>query len=278
MKNIFKVLRKSPAYLILLIGGLVMVMPFLYMISSALVPNLFVIPYPPELIPKNASLDNFSKAWQANNFQSYFINSAFVSLSSTIITVIFSAMAAYAFARFNFRGKELFFFTFLVVMMVPGTILIIPQFLLMKSLGLRNSLPGLILIYSASSIPMGIFLLRGFFEQLPKELEEAALLDGANYFEIFFKVMMPLSAPGIATVAIFSFMGFWDEFIMALTFIDDPSKRTLPIAIALFQGQHGTQWGLVFAASLIALVPILIVFFSLQKYFVGGITAGSIKG
>jgi len=278
MKNLSKSLRKAPVVLLLIAGGVITVFPFLYMISSALTPNLFVIPYPPELFPINASMDNFVKAWQANNFQAYFVNSAFVSITATIITVIFSSMAAYAFARFQFRGKELFFFTFLVVMMVPATILIIPQFLLMKGLGLRNSLPGLVLIYSASSIPSGIFLLRGFFEQLPKELEEAALLDGANYFQIFFKVMMPLSAPGIATVAIFSFMGFWDEFIMALTFIDDPAKRTLPIAIALFQGQHGTQWGLVFAASLIALVPILIVFFSLQKYFVGGITAGSVKG
>jgi multiple sugar transport system permease protein len=125
---------------------------------------------------------------------------------------------------------------------------------------------------------MSIFLLRGFFEQLPKELEEAALLDGAGYFTIFTQIMLPLSAPGIATVSIFSFMAFWDEFIMALTFIDDPAKRTLPIAIALFQGQHGTQWGLVFAASLIALIPIFLIFFSLQKHFVGGLTTGAVKG
>lgn len=255
-----------------------MVIPFLYMISAALTPNLYVIQYPPELIPSNASLDNFIKAWQANNFQQYFLNSALVSITATIVTVMFAAMAAYAFARFDFKGKEAIFFAFLAVMMVPTTILIVPQFLLMKNLGLRNSLGGLILIYSATSIPSGIFLLRGFFEQLPKELEEAALLEGANYFTTFTKIMLPLSAPGLATVSIFSFMGFWDEFIMALTFIDEPARRTLPIAIALFQGQHGTQWGLVFAASLIALIPVIIVFFSLQKYFAGGITAGAIKG
>lgn len=278
MKKFFSHFKKAPVTILLLIGGVVMVIPFLYMISAALTPNLYVIQYPPELIPSNASLDNFVKAWQANNFQQYFLNSALVSITATIITVMFAAMAAYAFARFDFKGKEVIFFAFLAVMMVPTTILIVPQFLLMKNLGLRNSLGGLILIYSATSIPSGIFLLRGFFEQLPKELEEAALLEGANYFTTFTKIMLPLSAPGLATVSIFSFMGFWDEFIMALTFIDEPAKRTLPIAIALFQGQHGTQWGLVFAASLIALIPVIIVFFSLQKYFAGGITAGAIKG
>ncbi len=278
MHSLKKILRKSPLYLVLMIGGVIMVLPFLYMISSAMTPNLFVIQYPPVLIPENASFDNFVKAWQANNFQVYFLNSALVSICASILTLLFSSMAAYAFARFNFKGKELIFFILLIVMMVPGTILIIPQFLLMKFLGLRNSLIGLILIYTSTNTSMSIFLLRGFFEQLPRELEEAALLDGANYFTIFSKVMLPLSVPGIATVAIFSFMGFWDEFIMALTFIDDPAKRTLPIAIALFQGQHGTQWGLVFAASLIALVPIFIIFFSLQKYFVGGLTTGAVKG
>ena len=278
MKNFFSHFKKTPVTILLLIGGVVMVIPFLYMISAALTPNLYVIQYPPELVPTNASLDNFVKAWQANNFQQYFLNSAFVSITATIITVLFAAMAAYAFARFDFKGKEVIFFAFLAVMMVPSTVLIVPQFLLMKNLSLLNSLGGLILIYSATSIPSGIFLLRGFFEQLPKELEEAALLEGANYFTTFTKIMLPLSAPGLATVSIFSFMGFWDEFIMALTFIDEPTKRTLPIAIALFQGQHGTQWGLVFAASLIALIPVIIVFFSLQKYFAGGITAGAIKG
>ncbi|MGV8048851.1 MAG: carbohydrate ABC transporter permease [Anaerolineaceae bacterium] len=278
MKKFFSHFKKAPITILLLIGGVVMVIPFLYMISAALTPNLYVIQYPPELIPSNASLDNFIKAWQANNFQQYFLNSALVSITATIVTVMFAAMAAYAFARFDFKGKEAIFFAFLAVMMVPTTILIVPQFLLMKNLGLRNSLGGLILIYSATSIPSGIFLLRGFFEQLPKELEEAALLEGANYFTTFTKIMLPLSAPGLATVSIFSFMGFWDEFIMALTFIDEPARRTLPIAIALFQGQHGTQWGLVFAASLIALIPVIIVFFSLQKYFAGGITAGAIKG
>ena len=278
MRNMIRILKKSPVYIILLIGGAIMVFPFIWMVSTAFTPNLFVIKIPPELIPPNASFANFIQAWNANKFQLYFFNSAFVAIIATIMTGLFSAMAAYAFARFDFPGKEFLFFLLLGVMMVPNMIAIIPQFLLMKFLNLRNSLWGLILIYTATGFSLNIFLLRGFFEQLPRELEEAVLIDGGNYITIFSRIILPLSTPVLATVAIFSSMGFWEEFVMSLTFIDDPLKRTLPTAIALFQGQHGTQWGLVFAASLIALLPVFIFFFSLQKYFVSGITTGALKG
>jgi len=137
---------------------------------------------------------------------------------------------------------------------------------------------GLVVFYVAGSVPFNTFLLRGFFETLPKELEDAMLIDGGNYLTIFFRMILPLSKPALATVSIFSFLGFWDEFILALTLIDDPSKRTLPVAIATFHGQHGTDWGLVFAASLIAAMPVVAVFVSLQRYFVGGLTAGAFKG
>jgi multiple sugar transport system permease protein len=278
MHSVKSFLKKAPIYLILTLGAVVMVFPFLWMISSALKPNLFFIEYPPELIPANPSLANFIQAWTANNFQGYFLNSAFVASFSTLFAVLFSSMAAYAFARFKFPGKEVVFLTFLGVMMVPSIIAIVPQFLLMKFLNLRNSLPGLVLIYTATGLTLNMFLLRGFFEQLPHELEEAVLIDGGSYLTVFINIILPLSTPALATVGIFSFMGFWDEFVMALTFIDEPAKRTLPIAIALFQGQHGTQWGLVFAASLIALIPSLIFFFSMQRYFVGGLTTGAFKG
>lgn len=278
MRTIRTLYKKSPVYLVLLVGAIVMVFPFIWMVSVSLKPNTFVIEIPPELIPKDASLDNFVQAWTANNFQLYFRNSAFVSIISTFFCVLFSAMAAYAFARFKFPGREAIFYAFLGVMMVPTTIAIIPQFFLMKFLGLRNSLWGLILIYTATSLPLNIFLLRGFFEQLPHELEEAVLIDGGNYLTIFMRIILPLSTPALATVSIFSFMAFWDEYIMALTFIDDPAKRTLPISIALFQGQHGTAWGLVFAASIIALIPIVAFFLALQRYFVNGLTTGAFKG
>jgi multiple sugar transport system permease protein len=150
--------------------------------------------------------------------------------------------------------------------------------LLAKTLGLRNSLFGLMLFYVATSLPLNTFLLRGFFETLPRELEEAMLIDGGSYFTIFARMVMPLSAPALATVSIFSLLGFWDEYVLALTLIDDQARRTLPVAIASFHGQHGTDWGLVFAASLIAMFPIVLLYAALQRFFTGGLTAGAFKG
>ena len=196
MENIKIILKKSPVYILLLLGGMIMIFPFIWMVSTSFTPNLFVIKIPPELIPANASFDNFIKAWNANNFQLYFLNSAFVAIIATILTGLFSAMAAYAFARFEFPGKEFLFFLLLGVMMVPNMVAIIPQFLLMKFLNLRNSLWGLILIYTATGFSLNIFLLRGFFEQLPRELEEAVLIDGGNYITIFSRIILPLIHPG----------------------------------------------------------------------------------
>lgn len=276
--NLTKFLRLILLYLLAAGGAVVMVFPFLWMVSNAFKEHVFVIEYPPQLIPTNPSIGNFVRAWTSNNFQLYFTNSAIVALTSTFFTVLFSAMMAYAFARFKFPGREVLFFAILLVLMVPDMITIIPKFVLIKTLGLRNSLWGLILVYIAGSTSLNTFLLRGFFEQLPHELEEAMLIDGAGYFTIFLRMILPLSAPALATVTIFSFLGHWDEFTWALTIIDDPLKRTLPIAIYSFQGQHGTEWGLVFAAMIIALIPVLIIFISLQRYFVSGITAGAVKG
>lgn len=265
-------------YLLAAGGAVVMIFPFLWMVSNAFKEHVFVIEYPPQLIPTHPSIGNFVRAWTSNNFQLYFTNSAVVALTSTFFTVLFSAMMAYAFARFKFPGREVLFFAILLVLMVPDMITIIPKFVLIKTLGLRNSLWGLILVYIAGSTSLNTFLLRGFFEQLPHELEEAMLMDGAGYFTIFLRMILPLSAPALATVTIFSFLGHWDEFTWALTIIDDPLKRTLPIAIYSFQGQHGTEWGLVFAAMIIALIPVLLIFIALQRYFVSGITAGAVKG
>lgn len=278
MKKPKKLTRNITLYVLALLGAVVMIFPFLWMVSNALKANVFVIEYPPQLFPQNASFENFSRAWNSNNFQLYFANSAFVALTATFLTVLVSSTTAYAFARFNFPGKEFLFLFLLLVLMVPDMVTIIPKFLLVKTLGLRNSLWGLIVVYVAGSTSLNTFLLRGFFEQLPHELEEAMLIDGANYLTIFFRLAIPLSAPAIATVTIFSFMGHWDEFTWALTAIDEPLKRTLPVAIYSFQGQHGTEWGLVFAAMIIAIIPTLLVFLSLQKYFVKGLTSGSIKG
>jgi multiple sugar transport system permease protein len=273
-----KLLRSIFLYSVIVLWALVMSYPFLIMISNAFKANIYVIEYPPSLIPENPSFGNFIKAWTSQNFQLYAGNSTLVAVSSTFFTVLFSAMMAYAFARFHFAGREALFFLLLIVLMVPDLTTIIPRFQVAKLLNLRNSLWGLVVVYVAGSTSMNMFLLRGFFESLPRDLEEAMLIDGGSYLTIFLRLVLPLSTPALATVTIFSFLGHWDEFTWALTAIDDPLKRTLPVAIYSFQGQHGTEWGLVFAGMLIALVPVLAVFIALQRYFVTGLTAGSVKG
>jgi ABC-type glycerol-3-phosphate transport system permease component len=272
-----KNVNKGFIYVIVALGAIITTVPFLYMVSTSLKKHAYSVQFQPGLIPQNPTTVNFTDAWDLSNFQLYFRNSLFVALTSVVLVVLVSSMMAYAFARFKFPGKEIIFFAILIVLMVPNMVGLIPQFLLAKALGLRNSLIGLILFYVAGMVPFNTFLLRGFIESLPKELEDAVLIDGGSYFTVYRTVILPLSTPALATVAIFSFLGFWDEFILALTFIDDPAKRTLPIAIALLHGQYGTDWGLVFAASLIAVVPVIAVFLALQKYFVGGLTSGAFR-
>lgn len=265
-------------YLALGAGAIIMVIPLLYMISTALKGQVYVFEIPPRFIPKEPTLANFIEAWRSNNFSLYFRNSFVVAVATTFISVLCSAMLAYAFARFECPGKGPTFYLILFTLMIPSLMLIIPQFLLAKALGLRNSLSGLVFVYVAMTIPLNTFLLRGFFEQLPKELEEAVLIDGGGYGTIFFRIVLPLSKPALATVSIFTFLFAWDEFTWALTAIDVEAKRTLPVAIATFHGAHLTQWGLVFAASLIAMTPIIVLYVILQRYFISGLTAGALKG
>ncbi|HXF68229.1 MAG TPA: carbohydrate ABC transporter permease [Thermoflexus sp.] len=273
-----RIVEIAVLYLLLGIGAVTTVLPLLYMVSTALKGPVYVLEIPPRFIPERATLANFIEAWNSNNFSLYFRNSAVVALSTTVISVLCSAMLAYAFARFEFPGKDLAFYAILFTLMIPSLTLIIPQFMLARALGLRNSLVGLVFVYVAMTIPLNTFLLRGFFEQLPRELEEAVWIDGGGYGTIFLRITLPLSAPALATAAIFTFLFAWEEFTWALTAIDVEAMRTLPVAIATFHGAHLTQWGLVFAASLIAIAPVIFLYVMLQRYFIVGLSAGALKG
>ena len=184
---------------------------------------------------------------------------------------------AFAFARFIFPGRRLLFGLLLVGLMVPTIMLLVPQFLLAKRLMLLDSLWGLILFYTGGNLALNTFLLRSFFQDIPVVLEEAMVVDGAGAWTRFSRLIVPLSRPALATVSIFTFLASWDEFAWALTIINNPHKRTLPIAISLFQGQHATSWGLVFAASVIAVVPVICIFVAFQRQFVSGIASGALK-
>jgi multiple sugar transport system permease protein len=194
------------------------------------------------------------------------------------LTVFISSLLAYAFARMQFMGKEILFYGLLIGMMIPPVMLIIPQFIVAKQLHLLDKLAGLVVVYITMNLSMQTFLLRGFFEAIPKDLEDAALIDGASEWSIFWRVVIPLSRPGLAVVTIFTFLYAWGEFPWAHVAIKETTRRTLPIAIALFQSQHLTEWGQVFAASIVALIPVVIVFAVFQRYFIRGISTTGLKG
>ena len=262
---------------VLLVGTAVMAVPFLYMLATSFKPNAYVLEMTPHFIPQHPTVSNYTSAWSSNDFGRYFFNSLVVAVATTFLALWLSSMMAYAFARFRFPLRGLLFGLVLLGLMVPTMMLLIPQFLLAKQLGALNSLWGLVFFYTGGNLALNTFLLSGFFQDIPAELEEAMVVDGASPWSRYLRLILPLSRPALATVAIFTFLASWDEYVWALTVINDPDKRTLPIAIALFQGQHSTSWGLVFAASAIAVGPVLLLYAAFQKQFIGNLTVGAVK-
>jgi len=268
---------KTLKLIVLTLGLGLVLLPIWYMIITSFKPQTMIFELPPRLWPQTWTLKNYMEALGKDNFGLYFMNSAKVALISTLLTVLVSSMLAFAFARLHFRGKETLFYIFLLGMMVPPVMLIIPQFIVAKWLNLFNH-TGLILVYTTMNISMQTFLLRGVFENVPRDLEEAALIDGGGPWTIFWRIVLPLSLPGLSVVIINTFLYSWEEFAWANVAIKNSSQRTLPIAIALFQSEHLTEWGQVFAASLVALVPVLIIFIMFQRHFVQGISTTGLKG
>jgi len=262
----------------LAVGALLMVTPFFYMLSTSFKGQQYVLKLPPQFIPDPATLSNYERILVRGDFGQFFLNSLLVAASSTTLSVLLSAMMAYGFARYRFPGREVMFRLLLLGLMIPAMMLIVPQFVLAKHFGLLDSLLGLIVFYVAGNLALNTFLLRGFFAALPDELDQAMQIDGAGHWRRFWSLALPLARPALATATIFTFLATWDEFAWALTIITTPENQTLPIAIALLQGPKGTQWGLVFAASVIAVLPVIAVFLGFQRHFVQGLTAGSIKG
>lgn len=281
MKITRKNISKALTYLVLTMGIVIVVLPMIYMVSTALKPNGALYEYPPKFFPKREeiTLENFAYILSQKKFIVNFLNSLLVSTITVVIAAFVSAAMAFCIARFRFPGRKFIFTFIMLTMIIPGTTLIVPQYELAVKLKTINSLTGLIPFYVAWVIPYSTFMIKGFVENVPKELDEAIYIDGGSVFTVFFQIMLPLTKPGIASVSIFNFLTAWEAFPWANTVINDDLKRTLPIAISGFFGQHQfTQWGYVFALSVLSLIPILIVFISCQRFFIEGLTAGSVKG
>jgi arabinogalactan oligomer / maltooligosaccharide transport system permease protein len=235
-------------------------------------------------IPHMFTLDNFRELFDKRGghgellFLRHTVNSVVVALATTVVGVVLSCTAAYALSRFRFPGRKMGLTAFLVVQMFPATLLLLPLYVILDKLGLLNSLVGLVLVYSTTAIPFCVWTLKGYFDTLPRELEEAARIDGASPWMVFRRIILPLARPGIAVTALFSFMTAWNEFIMASTFMTDESKYTLPVNIQSSVGQHTAHYGLFAAGAVITSLPVMIAFYVLQKYLVGGLTAGAVKG
>jgi arabinogalactan oligomer/maltooligosaccharide transport system permease protein len=206
------------------------------------------------------------------------INSIIIALLTSVVGVALSCTAAYALSRFKFPGRKTGLTMFLVVQMFPATLLLLPLYVILNKLGLLNSIAGLVLVYSTTAIPFCVWTLKGYFDSLPKELEEAARIDGASPWMIFRKIILPLSRPALSVTALFSFMTAWNEFIMASTFMTNQSKYTLPVLIQSSVTEFSADWGLFAAGAVMTSIPVMIAFYVLQKYLVGGLTAGAVKG
>lgn len=271
-------IKQSIMTILLLLGALEMILPFIYMVSTALKGPVYVFEFPPKLIPSEPTLQNFRTALTKNNFGHYFFNSMLVSVITVVLILLFASMMAFSLARFTFRGRNFIYSLVIFFMTMPSMSLIVPQFVMADRLKLVDTLSGLVFMDVAMNLPFSVFLLQGFLSDIPKEIEEAAKIDGASNTIVFLQIILPICKPALATSAIISFLGVWDEYVWATTITNSPKNWTIPVAIASFQGVHTTNWGLVFAASLIAIIPVLILFISLQKYIIKGMTAGAVKG
>lgn len=262
-------------HILLLPGAFASAIPFLWMITTSLKP-LGKLYEPPLLFPVHFAWENYAKAWHFAPFPRFFLNSAIMAIGITLTQTLFSAMAGYAFARLDFPGRNVLFFLVIGTMMIPFPVTLIPSFLVVKSLGWIDTYQALIIPRAVSAF--AIFLFRQFFLSLPRELEEAALIDGANRFTIFFRIILPLSTPAIAASAIFSFLFSWNDFLWPLVVTNSTKMRTIQVGLAMFQGQYGIFWTLLMAATTIATLPAIMVFLTAQRRFIEGITTTGVKG
>lgn len=267
-------------YLFLILWGISVIYPLLWTLLDSLKDNEQFFFNAPWSLPEFPLIwENFSYVWSKYHFSTYFVNSLVITLGSTLLALLLSATTAYVLARYKFRGSNALLLLYISSMMVPFVLALIPLFFLMNSLGLINTKLGLVFVYTSSLLAFGIFVLVGFFKSLPKELEEAAIVDGASYYGTFFKVMLPLSQPGLITIGIVNILNIWNEYIVGTILINDPLQYTLPVEIGIMQAemQYRTEWGPLFAALLITIVPVLIVYIIFQRQIASGITAGAVK-
>jgi multiple sugar transport system permease protein len=257
-------------------------MPMAWMLLTSIKSGFAAMQFPPQWLPNEPTLASYEKLLDPTNsvgqdFLRFFWNSLFVSTTTTVLAVIVAVPAAYAFSRFDFPGRKFLFFAVLLRNMFPAVIFLVPLFILMRLLGLVNTHGSLILTYLTFGLPLAIWLLKGFYDNIPYQLEQAARIDGATRFQAFLLIVMPLSTPGIIATAIYSFIGAWNEYIFAYTFLNRNEQLTLPVGIQRFFSENTTDFPGLMAASFIMSLPVVVLFLLLQRYFVRALTEGAVK-
>jgi len=263
-------------HLLLITGSVVMLVPFAWMLSTSLKEAGDVFIYPPQWIPQPVQWENYKETVTVMPFGRFYLNSAIQAVSVTVLQLLTASLAAFAFARLRFRGRDALFMLYLATMMIPFPVTMIPNFVIMRYLNWIDTFRALILPPAFSAF--STFLLRQYFMSIPVEMDDAARVDGASSFRIWWQIILPLSGPALATLAIFTFLGQWNNFLWPLIITNSEEMRTLPVGLATFQSQYSVQWNLLMAGSVIAVLPILVIYIAGQKWFVRGITLTGMGG
>jgi ABC-type glycerol-3-phosphate transport system permease component len=271
-------LLRLALYLAMTALTIAVLFPILWMASSSFKPQSELFARDMKILPVNWTLENYRNVWSGTSFPTYFYNSFKIAVISTASSVFIGMYAGYAIARINFRGRYAFGMLMLIAQMFPSILLVIPTFIIMQKVGLLNTHIALIICYTAFSLPFTIWLLRGFFESIPEELEDAAAVDGAGILTTFHRIILPLAGPGLAAVTIFSFIRSWNEFLFALVFLQSRTLFTMPIGLASFQEEYTFRWDLIMAGASIITLPVLLFFLLMQKFIVQGLLGGAVKG
>ncbi|MEB5881002.1 carbohydrate ABC transporter permease [Enterococcus gallinarum] len=268
---------KYMMYVPLVVIGLISLVPFLWLVRSSFMDSYEIFEFPPKWLPDQLLFSNYADVFQVLDLKTYLVNTFLIIIPCIIGNVFTSCLCGYAFGRLNFKYKNIWFAMVIATMMLPGAVTLIPTFMMWNKLGFVNSFVPLIAPAFFGGGGFNVFLMRQFFAGIPKELDEAAILDGATHWQIFYKIMLPLVKPAMMVVGFFTFMNTWNDFFGPLIYLNDPSKQTLALGLLQLKGQFSSQWNIMMAASTLMTIPALVLFFFGQKYFIQGIslTSGS---
>jgi arabinogalactan oligomer/maltooligosaccharide transport system permease protein len=273
-----KLVRVTASYIVLIIFSIIALFPIVQVFTISLRPADRLLSTSLEIIPKNASFNTYKILFTERPFFLWLMNSTLVAVVVTLTGVALASTAGYGFSRFRFVGKKIGLLSLLVTQMFPATMLLLPMYIMLVKLHLINTYLGIIIMYSATALPFCIWQMKGYYDTIPMSLEEAGRIDGCNQFQTFYKIIFPLASPALVITALFSFMSAWTEYVVAAQILQDTDLWTLPLGLKSFEANMGSEWGLYGAASVIVMIPVVLLFLSLSKWLVSGLTMGSVKG